>query len=289
MFNRVARYIYHDHPGKLHGYCSVAMTMIKSIKRFPSVASPESPNPPNLWDTMGQCNFTSRSRVRPRGSMGRVARHADKVQLYLAFTRSTTPIHGKGCAWRRHVGKKVQLYLAFARSTTPIHGKGCPSRRQGATLPRVRALDHANPWEGLRVTPKSYNCIPRVSTTPIHGKGCAWRRRVGKKVQLYLAFARSTTPSHGKGCASRRKVATIYLAFTRSTTPIHGKGCAWRRHVGKKVQLYLAFARSTTPIHGKGCPSRRQGATLPRVRALDHANPWEGLHARSMARCWLRL
>ena len=154
------------------------MTM---IKRFPSVASPESPNPQNFWDTMGQCNFTSRSRVRLRQSMGRVAHHADKVQLYLAFTRSTTPIHGKGCAWRRQVGKKVQLCLAFARSTTPIHGKGCPSRRQGATLPRVRALDHANPWEGLRVTPQSCNYIysrshvrPRLA---IHGKGCAWRRQ----------------------------------------------------------------------------------------------------------------
>ena len=29
--------------------------------------------------------------------MVKVARRADKVQLYLAFERSTTPIHGKGC------------------------------------------------------------------------------------------------------------------------------------------------------------------------------------------------
>ena len=64
------------------------------------------------------CNFTSRSVARPRQSMVRVARHAEKLQLY----------------------------FAFARSTTPIHGKGCASRRKVATLLRVRALDHANPW-----------------------------------------------------------------------------------------------------------------------------------------------
>ena len=50
--------------------------------------------------------------------MGRVARHVENVQFYLAFKRPTTPIHGKGCAWRRRV----------------------------AILRRVRALDHANPW-----------------------------------------------------------------------------------------------------------------------------------------------
>ena len=43
------------------------------------------------------CNFTSCSCIRPRQSMGRVARHADKVSFYDAFARSTTPIHGKGC------------------------------------------------------------------------------------------------------------------------------------------------------------------------------------------------
>ena len=70
------------------------------------------------------CNFTSRSRARPRQSMQRVARGP----------------------------QKLQLYLAFARSTTPIHEKGCASRLKVATLPRVRALDHANPCKGLRVT-----------------------------------------------------------------------------------------------------------------------------------------
>ena len=51
----------------------------------------------------------------------------------------------------------------------------------------------------------------------------------------------------------------------------------------QKLQLYLAFARSTTPIHAKGCASRRKVAILPRVQALDHANPRKGLHSRSMA------
>ena len=40
----------------------------------------------------------------------RGAENLEKMQLYLAFGRSTTPIPGKGCAWRRHVGKNVQLY-----------------------------------------------------------------------------------------------------------------------------------------------------------------------------------
>ena len=102
------------------------------------------------------CKITSRSVVRPHQSM---ARGPQKLQLYLAFGRSTTPIHGKGCASRRKVGKscnftsrsrarprqstervakdvkKLQLYLAFARSTTPIHGKGCAGRIKVATLP----------------------------------------------------------------------------------------------------------------------------------------------------------
>ena len=50
------------------------------------------------------CNFTSRSCARPRQSMQRVPRGADKLQLYLAFVRSTTRIHAKGCIpdrWHR--------------------------------------------------------------------------------------------------------------------------------------------------------------------------------------------
>ena len=79
-------------------------------------------------------------------TMVRVARGPQKLQLYLAFGRSTTPIHGKGCAGRRIVRKKLQLYLALAHSTTPIHCKGRAGPRKVATLPRVRSFDHANPW-----------------------------------------------------------------------------------------------------------------------------------------------
>ena len=61
------------------------------------------------------------------------------LQLFLAFARLTTPIHGKGCGSRQKVGNKMQLYLAFARSTTPIHGNGCTSCRKVATLPHARA------------------------------------------------------------------------------------------------------------------------------------------------------
>ena len=97
----------------------------------------------DMWEKI--CHFTSRSCVRPRQSMGRVARHAENVQLYLSFSRSTTPIH---CNFRYvtpNGWKKMQLYLAFVRSTMPIHGKGCASCRQGVILRRVQSLDHANP------------------------------------------------------------------------------------------------------------------------------------------------
>ena len=70
-----------------------------------------------------------------------------------------------------------------------------------ATLPRVRAFDHANPWEGLRVTPKSCN-------------------------------------------------------FTS-------------RSVARPRQSLVRVARDAEKL-GKN-------AVLPRVRAFDHANPWEGL------------
>ena len=124
-----------------------------------------------------------------------------------------------------------------------------------STLPRVRTLDHANP-----------------------ANGCAGTLQEPQKLQLYLAFARSTMPIHAKGCAPII-VATLprIRALAHSTTPIHAKGCAGTLRELKKLQLYLAFARSTTPIHAKGCSSRLKVATLPCVRALDHANPRKGL------------
>ena len=50
--------------------------------------------------------------------------------------------------------RKVALYLAFGRSTTPIHGKGCAGRRK-VVRPRSRARPHqsmvmvAFPIDGL--------------------------------------------------------------------------------------------------------------------------------------------
>ena len=146
--------------------------------------------------------------------MGRVARHAENVQLYLAFKRSTTPIHGKGCASRRHVGKNVQLYLAFVRLTTPVHRKGCASCRKCATLPRVQAFDHANPWEGLRVMLKMRNFTSRSSVRP--RQSTVRVARHVENVQLYLTFKRSTTPIHGKGCALRIQVGKMCNFTSRS-------------------------------------------------------------------------
>ena len=69
----------------------------------------------------------------------------------------------KGCAGSLREPQKLQLYLAFSRSTTPIHAEGCASRRKCATLPRVQAFDHANPWEVLRVT---LTCWKKCVTLP---------------------------------------------------------------------------------------------------------------------------
>ena len=183
------------------------------------------------------CNFTSRSSVRPRQSMGRVARGADMLEKMCNFT-------SRSCVRPRQSMGRVER-------VAPTCWKKC------ATLPCVPAFDHANPWEGLRVTPKMCNFTSRSSVRPRQSMG-----RVARHVEN----------------------VQLYLAFKRSTMPIHGKGCAWRRHVGQNVQRYLAFLRSTTPIHGKGCASRRKCATLPRVQAFDHANPWEGL--RVAPTCW---
>ena len=80
------------------------------------------------------------------------------MRFYLAFARSTTPIHGnEGLRVTPKSWKKLQFYLALARSTTPIHG--------------IRVARHA---EKLQL----YLAFAR-STMPIHGKGCIpdrWRR-----------------------------------------------------------------------------------------------------------------
>ena len=61
---------------------------------------------------------------------------------------------------------------------THTHTHNTPWPRKCATLPRVPAFDHANPWEGSRVTPKLlfYLAFLRL-TSPIPGKGCNFTSR----------------------------------------------------------------------------------------------------------------
>ena len=234
------------------------------------------------------CNFTSRSCVRPRQSIVIFDTWRRTVGKTCNFTSRScfdhAMIHGKGCEWRRHVGKMCNFTSRSCVRPRQFMGRvarHADMLEKCATLPRVRAFDHANPWEGLRVTPTCW-----------------------KNMQLYLAFVRSTTPIHGKGCASRRHVGKLCNFTLRSCVrPRQSMGrvarhadmlekCAtlprvrafdhanpWERlHVTptcwKNVQLYLAFVRSTTPIHGTGCAWRFENVILRCVRALDHANPW---------------
>ena len=95
-----------------------------------------------------RCNFTLRSafnHATPRE--GLLVRQ--NVQLYLACSRSTTPIHCNFRCVTSNGRKKMQLYLAFLRSTTPIRGKGCSCPPKWCYFTYVRAFDHANPWEGV--------------------------------------------------------------------------------------------------------------------------------------------
>ena len=137
------------------------------VATLPRVRTLDHTNPRRgLRGAPKSCNFTSRSVAGPRQSMVRVAWDAEKLE-------------------------KV------------------------ATLLRVRSLDYANPWEGLRGTPKSW-----------------------KKLQIYLAFARSTTPIHGKACAGRRKV---------------GKKCNFTsRSVARPGE---SMVRGAFPIDGVGAGS----------------------------------
>ena len=63
--------------------------------------------------------------------------------------------------------EKLQLYLALARSTTPIPAKGCAGTLKVAILLRVQSLDHTNPRRGLRGAPKSRNFTSRSVAGPM--------------------------------------------------------------------------------------------------------------------------
>ena len=91
-------------------------------------------------------NFTSRSDTRPRQSPQRVAQ--EQSSNFTSRSRAR-PRQSTQRVAREPCGNPESCNLAFARSTTRIHAKGCASRLRVATLPRVRALDHANPRKGL--------------------------------------------------------------------------------------------------------------------------------------------
>ena len=122
--------------------------------------------------------------LRTRGNLA----GPEKLQLYLAFGRLTTPNPGKGCAGHRKVGKNVQFYLAFLRLTTRIPGKGCscpPKCRQNVQL--YLAFLH--------------------STTPILGKGCASPPKCRQNEQPFPALLILTTPIPGRVARVRQSVA----------------------------------------------------------------------------------
>ena len=95
------------------------------------------------------CNCTSRSYTRPRQSPQRVAREPCGNPKSCNFTT-------RSCTRPRQSPQRV--------------ARCCASRLKVATVPRVRALDHANPGKGLRVTPKSCNFTSRSCTRPRHSR-----------------------------------------------------------------------------------------------------------------------
>ena len=175
-----------------------------------------------------------------------------------------------------------------------------------ATLPRVRALDHANPRKGLRGTPKNSNftsrsrarprqCMQRVAREPCgNPESCNFTsrsrtrprqstQRVARGAYMLLKRSNFTSRSCIRPRQSTQKVARgayMLLKSNNFTSRSRARPRQSMETVARgayELQLYLAFARSTTPIHGNGCAGRRKVATLPRVRAFDHANPWKGL------------
>ena len=120
----------------------------------------------------------------------------------------------KGCEFRLDAHQKLQLCLAFGRSTTPIPVKRCKMANPceckfmhwTPPIPvkccKVRALDHANPCEGLQVAPLYFVTLPRVRAFD-YANPCEWLQMAYGDVSLYLAFVRSTTriPVNGSKCA----------------------------------------------------------------------------------------
>ena len=105
---------------------------------------------------------------------------------------------------------------------TPIFWKKC------ATLPRVPVFDHANPWEGLRVTPKIYNFTSRSCVRPHQ--------------------------SMGKVASHIDKIEKICNCTSRSS-----------------VRARQSMGRATR--HTDILEKMKKYPTLPRVPIFDHVNP----------------
>ena len=109
-------------------------------------------------------------------------------QPFPALLILTTPIPGKGCSC--HVYDRLESPMISihnqqgASSCTPKMcnftsrsvarprqsmgrvARGAGKLEKVAILPRVRAFDHANPWEGLRVTPTRCHFTTRSRARP---------------------------------------------------------------------------------------------------------------------------
>ena len=195
--------------------------------------------------------------------------------------RSTTPIPVKGCKFRLNAHQKLQLYLAFVRSTTPIPVKGCKFR--------------PNPCEGLQVSNPCEELQIRALDPPIPVKGCKVRaldhanpceglQSAPHNVSLYLAFVRSTLPIPIKGCKVRMAIchftsrscarpreslsrvascAAYFVTLPRVRAFDHANPCEGFQVAPHTLSLYLAFVRSTTRIPVKGCIPDRWGWCHP--------------------------
>ena len=126
-----------------------------------------------------------------------------------------------------------------------------------AALPRVFTLDLANPWEGLRVTPKM-----------CHFTTCS------------VAFSRSTRPIHCKNRGAER--LKKMCNFTSRSVPRPRQSIvkidASRLTLWKCVILPRVFAFDfPNPWEGLLRHAKRSEkcVILPRVFAFDLANPWE--------------
>ena len=120
----------------------------------------------DMWEKM--CNYTARSCIRPRQSMGGVA-CGPKIcnfilrsvvrprQPIVIFDKSRQTV-GKNCNFTSHscvlrVAPTSCHFTTRSRARPRQSGRVAHHDQNVQLLPCVQALDHANPWEGLPVAP----------------------------------------------------------------------------------------------------------------------------------------